>query len=270
MAKVILDPGHGGTDIGDYYGRRSEKDDNLVLALKVGKLLRDRGVEVEYTRTTDRYLPMLKRVDAANKIGGDLLVSIHRSMEPTFNRYPSMDFYVGEDDPVAVEAAENIRDSLSPVGFRNYHLITRTDLSLLNDTDMPSLMLAIGYFRSDEANRYYDEHLDEIAKGIADGIYQTLMQTGAAEIQEAGMQAGEGARTEYRYCILTGYYPSYEVAEEHRKRLDSMGCSNIRISGETDHYRIYAGEFTELDRAAEWELFLRRCGYYAMVVCIEL
>ncbi len=79
MPKVILDPGHGGSDIGDYYRRRSEKNDNLRLALRVGQLLEDMGVDVEYTRTTDVYLPMLRRVNRANQIGGDLLVSIHRS-----------------------------------------------------------------------------------------------------------------------------------------------------------------------------------------------
>ena len=51
--KVILDAGHGGWDPGaTYYGRR-EKADNLRLALEVGRILEQEGVNVVYTRTTD-------------------------------------------------------------------------------------------------------------------------------------------------------------------------------------------------------------------------
>ena len=52
--KVIIDAGHGGeTDPGAVYQGRQEKDDNLRLALAVGEILSQNGVDVEYTRTTD-------------------------------------------------------------------------------------------------------------------------------------------------------------------------------------------------------------------------
>ena len=37
--KVMIDPGHGGTDPGAVYGERQEKDDSLRLALAVGDIL---------------------------------------------------------------------------------------------------------------------------------------------------------------------------------------------------------------------------------------
>ena len=51
--KVIVDAGHGGADLGATYQGRQEKDDNLRLALAVGEILSQNGVDVEYTRTTD-------------------------------------------------------------------------------------------------------------------------------------------------------------------------------------------------------------------------
>lgn len=53
--KIILDAGHGGSDPGAVFKGRQEKDDNLRLTLAVGEELRNRGVDVEYTRTTDVY-----------------------------------------------------------------------------------------------------------------------------------------------------------------------------------------------------------------------
>lgn len=52
---IMLDAGHGGQDPGAVYKGRQEKDDNLKLALAVGKILENNGINVLYTRTTDVY-----------------------------------------------------------------------------------------------------------------------------------------------------------------------------------------------------------------------
>ena len=53
---IMLDAGHGGAkDPGAVYEGRQEKDDNLKLVLAIGEILSDRGLDVEYTRTTDVY-----------------------------------------------------------------------------------------------------------------------------------------------------------------------------------------------------------------------
>ena len=55
MATVMLDAGHGGFDNGASFNGRKEKDDNLNLALAVGSILENRGIDILYTRTTDVY-----------------------------------------------------------------------------------------------------------------------------------------------------------------------------------------------------------------------
>ena len=47
--KIMLDPGHGGTDPGAVYEGRQEKDDALRLATAVGEILRKNGYDVEFT-----------------------------------------------------------------------------------------------------------------------------------------------------------------------------------------------------------------------------
>ncbi len=53
---VVLDPGHGGRDTGARVKSLDEKEANLKIAIKVGDLHKNKGIEVENTRTTDIYL----------------------------------------------------------------------------------------------------------------------------------------------------------------------------------------------------------------------
>lgn len=69
--KIMIDAGHGGADGGASYKGRLEKDDNLKLALAVGDILAQNGVDVEYTRTTDIYQTPFEKAQLANASGAD-------------------------------------------------------------------------------------------------------------------------------------------------------------------------------------------------------
>ncbi|UCG14576.1 MAG: N-acetylmuramoyl-L-alanine amidase [Deltaproteobacteria bacterium] len=76
---VIVDPGHGGRDLG---GRGPdgavEKDITLALARKlVEKLREDRTVRPVLTRRDDYTISLDDRAGLANNRGGDLLISLH-------------------------------------------------------------------------------------------------------------------------------------------------------------------------------------------------
>lgn len=81
--KVILDAGHGGTtDPGAVYQGRQEKNDNLRMALAVGQILNDHGVDVGYTRVQDVYQSPLQKAQMANNWDADYFVSFHRNAMP--------------------------------------------------------------------------------------------------------------------------------------------------------------------------------------------
>lgn len=90
---VVLDAGHGGHDAGAV-GRPTtnrEKDINLAITLKVGKLLEQNcpDVKVLYTRSTDVFVTLGGRADIANKAKADLFVSIHtNAIERNASRQP--------------------------------------------------------------------------------------------------------------------------------------------------------------------------------------
>jgi len=82
---VVLDPGHGGSNPGAQGAIPDLREKHLTLALatQVAALLRDKGIDVTLTRTTDRTLTLRQRVDTANKLAADLFISIHANASPT-------------------------------------------------------------------------------------------------------------------------------------------------------------------------------------------
>ena len=76
---VVIDAGHGGEDPGTVGKRVKEKDVNLDVALRLGKLISSNyeDVKVIYTRKTDVSVDLYKRARIANENHADLFISIH-------------------------------------------------------------------------------------------------------------------------------------------------------------------------------------------------
>lgn len=85
---VVVDPGHGGKDIGATDNGAKEKDINLGVALELEKLIKKKLKEakVVMTRDNDTYLTLQERADVANKAKGDLFISIHTNSVDKSNK----------------------------------------------------------------------------------------------------------------------------------------------------------------------------------------
>lgn len=81
LNKIVIDPGHGGRDAGAlaYKHSKHEKDINLDISLRLGKIIKDSlpQLKVLYTRTTDIYPELKERHKIANDANADLFISIH-------------------------------------------------------------------------------------------------------------------------------------------------------------------------------------------------
>ena len=78
--KIVIDPGHGGSDPGSIgYKGVKEKDITLAVGKKLGEYIKEHmpDVEVVYTREDDSYLGLAELGHFANLAEGDLYVSIH-------------------------------------------------------------------------------------------------------------------------------------------------------------------------------------------------
>ena len=174
MPLIVLDAGHGGANPGAVYQSRQEKDDVLALTLAIGRILEDRGVDVYYTRTTDIYESPAQKAEEGNQVGADYFVSIHRNFSPYPNQYSGVESLVYSRYGAAARMANNINQQLEAVGFLNLGVNERTNLVVLNRTQMPAVLVEVGFINTDADNQLFDERFNDIAKAIADGILITL------------------------------------------------------------------------------------------------
>lgn len=176
MAKVVLDAGHGGVNPGATYNGRRESDDALALVQAVGEILENNGVEVVYTRTTDVYESPYQKAMEGNESGADYFVSIHRNSSPYPNQYSGVESLVYSRYGAAAALAANINEQLEQVGFLNLGVNERPNLVVLNRTQMPAVLVEVGFINTDGDNQLLDERFEETAQAIADGILQTIYQ----------------------------------------------------------------------------------------------
>lgn len=174
MAKVVLDAGHGGANPGATYNGRRESDDALALVQAVGEILENNGVEVVYTRTTDVYESPYQKAMEGNESGADYFVSIHRNSSPYPNQYSGVESLVYSRYGAAAALAANINEQLEQVGFLNLGVNERPNLVVLNRTQMPAVLVEVGFINTDGDNQLLDERFEETAQAIADGILQTI------------------------------------------------------------------------------------------------
>lgn len=74
---VILDPGHGGADVGTIGLFGLEKMHALDLAERVASALVEHGIPVVHTRDGDAFVPQFKRAAVANATPDGVFVSLH-------------------------------------------------------------------------------------------------------------------------------------------------------------------------------------------------
>jgi N-acetylmuramoyl-L-alanine amidase len=121
VRKIVLDPGHGGTDPGARTSGLSEKEVTLDVGLRLADLLRKHSFSVVMTRETDETLSLERRVRFANEQAGDLLLSIHVNSIPVPERRGIETYYLGPtDDPrsTVLARAENSDSGYSLADFR--------------------------------------------------------------------------------------------------------------------------------------------------------
>ena len=81
---IVLDPGHGGDDVGALSQNKKlrEKDIVLNVSKKTASLLKERGYKVLFTRSNDRFIKLRSRTSFANDKGAHLFISIHANAAP--------------------------------------------------------------------------------------------------------------------------------------------------------------------------------------------
>lgn len=249
--KIMLDAGHGGEDPGAVYEERTEKDDNLKLALAVGKILEDNGVDVVYTRTEDVYQTPFEKAKLANEDGVDYFISFHRNSSPEPEQYQGVEVLVYDKKGIKYDMAENILGALGKVGFKELGVKARPGLVVLRRTKMPALLIETGFINSKRDNELFDTRFSEITKGIANAILGTLNE--------------ETVKGPVYYRVQTGVFRNRENADRMLYSLSDEGYPAF-ILAEDDLYKVQVGAYMQLGNAVNMEQRLRDSGYSTIIV----
>ena len=248
---IMIDAGHGGTDPGAVYKGRREKDDNLSLAMAVGKILKEDGINVLYTRKEDEYLSPFERARLANESKVDYFISFHRNSSPEVNQYNGVEVLVYDKSGIKYEMAQNIVGALGELGFREIGVQARPGLVVLRRTKMPALLIETGFINSDEDNKLFDEKFDQIARSIAEAILGTLDQ--------------ETVEEPLYYRVQTGSFRKRENADRMLYQLLEKGYPAFLLH-ENGLYKVQTGAYQQIGNAVNMEQRLRDDGYSTVIV----
>jgi N-acetylmuramoyl-L-alanine amidase len=176
---IVIDPGHGGSDVGTMHGGVSEKELTLDMAKRLRAILIGRGWEVRMTRETDVdvYAPndsphdeLQARDDIANKAGARLFVSIHANAFINSGPYGTTT-YISKPDDVAF--AHFVESHLAADGTKDDGIV-KSHLYVTLHARMPAVLIETAFLTNpgDYALLTSAAWRQKVAQEIADGIGQ--------------------------------------------------------------------------------------------------
>jgi N-acetylmuramoyl-L-alanine amidase len=174
---IVLDPGHGGRDPGAVgIGGLDEVEIVTPVALRVGELLEQQGIDIAFTRTEDVEVDLPPRVSLANRLQANLFVSIHANAislsRPDVNGIETYYFSSGKD------LAFYVHESLIDATGSNDRGVRTARFYVLRNTDMPAILLELGFVTGDEDARNLSDpdYREILAQAIARGILEYVRE----------------------------------------------------------------------------------------------
>ncbi|MBO4865041.1 MAG: N-acetylmuramoyl-L-alanine amidase [Ruminococcus sp.] len=235
---VCIDAAHGGIDKGAVgEDGRLEKDDTLKIAEALKKYLEGCGVNVIMTRTDDSFVSVEDRCMKANEAGADIFVSIHRS-STEIEDVDSHGFeaWIHSSRPEADKVfAKNIMSKLFEIGISDnrgvragYPDDSNANYPVNDLTEMPSVLLDMGYVTSSIDNQLMDANLEPYARAIGNAII-----SGANEL---GVTDSNGARLLNGQLLSNKPAPAEKSAVTESKPDESSGIDEGSSQTEEEGY----------------------------------
>ena len=173
---ILLDPGHGGHDPGaTSFSGKFEKHINLDVANNLKEILNKAGASVYMTRTNDTYISNKERGKLADKLGADILLSIHHNSLNNSNYFGLSTYYntIKYKEPTfGYNLAEAVYlNAITINGVYRDGILDR-NFEVLRETNTPAALIEIGFMSNpkEEMNIHNNSFQNIMAEKIADGI----------------------------------------------------------------------------------------------------
>ncbi len=194
---VIIDPGHGGNDIGTSVKFSSnlvkESDLTLKLSQKIIKIISEKFPEqitAIVTRSKNSYMPLQKRIDLSNHEKVDLYLSLHYNSAFS-NALAGTEIYFPEDNKPdhksdtilesikhdlvetgRIKQSLNFVDKLAPRLKSEKVKIRRAPFFVLENAQAPALLIEVGYLTNpiEQKSLLTEENQDSTAESIVKAL----------------------------------------------------------------------------------------------------
>ncbi len=187
---VVIDPGHGGWEPGAGNGKLNEKDIVLDISLEVERLLAEKNIEYHMIRTDDTYVNLEDRARIANELKAKLFISIHNNSFTDASQSGILTTY-NPNSAIGKNIAKVMQSKIKDIGMRNREIMPRPNLYVLRHTEMPALLLEIGFISNKKDLKlltdaeFHKTCAQQIVSGIEDILDNHILTTGGVENPEA-------------------------------------------------------------------------------------
>ncbi|CDM69049.1 putative N-acetylmuramoyl-L-alanine amidase [Clostridium bornimense] len=181
---ICIDPGHGSHDEGTKSASGvKEKDINLKVALKLGKMLEKEDVKVIYTRksdnlswTGDEIEDLKERVNISNRAKSDVFISIHCNggEDETYNGIETWCRYPNTDGAKLAELVQAKLNALNYSPGRGIKYESDGELAVLKNNNAAAILVEIGFLTNSDDLEYLKSSIgqENIAAAIADSVME--------------------------------------------------------------------------------------------------
>lgn len=180
---IVIDPGHGGDDVGAIENGVYEKDIDLQISGKLKKLLENENILVYYTREDDSYPSVEERVDFSNSVMPDLFISIHSNWYDYDNVSGTSVLYNVKDTSQFSSAWLSdimCQEIVKTCGTNSKGIINGNDIHIVRNSKVPVALIETGFMSNESDFKMLTTAAgqEKIAEGIYNGIIRSLTELG--------------------------------------------------------------------------------------------
>lgn len=166
--KIFLDPGHGGNDPGAV-SYIKEADYTLSYTWELGRVLKNLGFDVNFSRSSDSFVSLEDRCTMANQWQANLFISVH------FNAGGGVgiETYALGPGGQGEKLAQVVQDQLIQETGMTNRGVKFANYQVLRGTSMPAILIEGGFVDSSDAEKikldsYKQNYIRAVSRALCD------------------------------------------------------------------------------------------------------
>lgn len=145
---VVIDAGHGGTDLGANRNGIYEKEIVLNIAKKIKVLNQNQNLEIILTRDDDSYPSLTDRTGKINELKPDYAISLHINNSPKETTESKGMEVFPQDNEVSKKLATKFSEKFQDAKIKS------ANLYILRESKTPTILLELGFMNNPNERNY--------------------------------------------------------------------------------------------------------------------